>query len=92
MHGSQLYIMLGLVLLTMSIIYFLPKLTKAVPSSLVAILTVTALVHVLGLDSRTVVDFVRAMSGDANATLAGSLPTFALPDVSFNLADRKSVV
>ncbi|MCD9467034.1 SulP family inorganic anion transporter [Photobacterium iliopiscarium] len=92
MHGSQLYIMLGLVLLTMSIIYFLPKLTKAVPSSLVAILTVTALVHVLGLDSRTVVDFVRAMSGDANATLAGSLPTFALPDVSFNLATLKIIL
>ncbi len=92
MHGTQLYIMLGLVLLTMAIIYFLPKLTKAIPSSLVAILTVTALVHILGLDSRTVVDFVRTMSGDANATLAGSLPTFALPDVGFNLATLKIIL
>lgn len=85
MQGTQLYIMLGLVALTMAIIYFLPKLTKAVPSSLVAILTVTALVHVVGLDSRTVIDFVRSMSGNPNATLAGSLPTFALPEVGFNL-------
>ena len=92
MHGTQLYIMLGLVLLTMAIIYILPKLTKAVPSSLVAILTVTALVHVLGLDSRTVVDFVRTMSGDANATLAGSLPTFALPNVGFNLETLKIIL
>ncbi|ELR64985.1 Sulfate permease [Photobacterium marinum] len=85
MQGTQLYIMLGLVALTMAIIHFLPKLTKAVPSSLVAIITVTALVHLLGLDSRTVVDFVRTMSGDETATLAGSLPTFALPEVGFNM-------
>ncbi|MGF1730977.1 SulP family inorganic anion transporter [Photobacterium kasasachensis] len=85
MQGSQLFIMLGLVALTMFIIHFLPKVTTAVPSSLVAIITVTALVHGLDLDSRTVVDFVRSMSGDANATLAGSLPTFAVPDVGFNM-------
>ncbi|UXI00308.1 SulP family inorganic anion transporter [Photobacterium sp. TY1-4] len=85
MQGSQLYIMLGLVALTMAIIHFLPKLTKAVPSSLVAIITVTALVHGLDLESRTVIDFVRGMSGDASATLAGSLPTFALPEVGFNM-------
>ncbi|MEZ8739129.1 SulP family inorganic anion transporter [Photobacterium swingsii] len=85
MQGAELYTMLGLVGLTMFIIHFLPKITKAVPSSLVAIITVTALVHGLGLDSRTVIDFVRSMSGDANATLAGSLPTFALPQVGFNL-------
>lgn len=48
MQGSQLYVMLGLVALTMFIIHFLPKLTKAVPSSLVAIITVTVLVHGLG--------------------------------------------
>lgn len=49
MQGTPLFIMLGLVALTMFIIHFLPKLTKAVPSSLVAIITVTALVHGLGL-------------------------------------------
>ncbi len=92
MRGTQLYIMLSLVALTMFIIHFLSKLTKAVPSSLVAILTVTALVHVLGLESRTVIDFVRTMSGDNNATLAGSLPTFALPDVGFNLETLKIIL
>nr|UUT40388.1 bicarbonate transporter [Photobacterium sp.] len=92
MQGSQLYIMLGLVLLTMAIIHFLPKLTTAVPSSLVAIITVTVLVHVFGLDSRTVIDFVRTMSGDNNATLAGSLPTFALPDVGFNMETLRIIL
>ena len=41
MQGETLYLMLGLVALTMAIIYFLPKLTKAVPASLVAIVSVT---------------------------------------------------
>lgn len=83
--GDQLAIMLGLVALTMAIIFFLPKLTTAIPSSLVAIVTVTALVHVFGLETRTVVDFLRSMSGDEAATLAGTLPTFAIPAVPFNL-------
>lgn len=81
MQGEPLYIMLGLVALTMGIIYYLPKLTKAVPSSLAAIVSVTFLVVFLDLDTRNVVDFLRAMSGDENATLAGSLPSFSLPAV-----------
>ncbi len=43
MSGSALYVLLGLVLLTMVIIWGLPKLTKAVPSSLIAILSVFGL-------------------------------------------------
>ncbi|SMP74913.1 sulfate permease, SulP family [Neorhodopirellula lusitana] len=41
--GFPLVIMLALVALTMGIIYFLPKITTAVPASLAAILTVTLL-------------------------------------------------
>jgi SulP family sulfate permease len=69
----------------MAIIHFLPKFTTAVPSSLVAIVSVTLIVQGLGLDTRTVVDFLRTMSGDEMATLAGSLPTFAIPSVPFNI-------
>lgn len=79
-----LLLMLGLVLLTMAIIHFLPKLTTAVPSSLVAILVVTALVAGLNLDTRTVVDYLQNMSGDATATIAGTLPSFAIPMVPLN--------
>lgn len=89
LQGQDLYIMLGLVLLTMGIIQFLPKLTKAVPSSLAAIVTVTILVQVFNLDTRTVVDFLRTMSGDENATLAGTLPTFSTPNVPWNLETLK---
>ncbi|MDP2570918.1 SulP family inorganic anion transporter [Vibrio penaeicida] len=79
--GDQMVLMLGLVALTMAIIHFLPKFTTAVPSSLVAIVTVTGLVVGLDLETRTVVDFLRTMSGDEAATLAGSLPTFSIPSV-----------
>ncbi|MCA9043553.1 MAG: SulP family inorganic anion transporter [Planctomycetaceae bacterium] len=41
LSGTPLFVMLGLVALTMAIIWLLPKLTTAVPASLVAILTVT---------------------------------------------------
>src|SRR5690554_1181293 len=42
--GNALYVLLGLVLLTMLIIYFLPKLSRAIPASLVAILTIFGIV------------------------------------------------
>jgi len=76
MPGQALWIMLGLVLLTMIIIRYLPKLTKSIPSSLAAIIVVSLLVIVLGMDSRTVGDL---------ASIAGGLPTFHLPMVPFNL-------
>jgi len=85
MQGSQMLTMAGLIVLTMAIIHFLPKLTKAVPSSLVAIVVVTILVQSLNLDARTVVDFVRDMTNDPMASIAGGLPVFNIPNVPFNL-------
>ncbi len=88
MQGHALYLMLGLVALTMAIIYLLPKLTTAVPSSLAAILTITLLVHGLDLDTRTVIDFVRDMVPEAQkatVTLAGELPSFSIPMVPVTL-------
>jgi SulP family sulfate permease len=73
MSGSSLYLMLGLVLLTMAVIYILPKVTMAFPSALAAILVVTALVHGLNLDTKTVGDL---------ASVAGGLPSFHIPMVS----------
>lgn len=75
LQGEAMWIMLGLVFLTMAIIRYLPKLTKAIPSSLAAILVVSLLVIVLGMDSRTVGDL---------ASIAGGLPTFHLPMVPVN--------
>ncbi|MBD1575481.1 SulP family inorganic anion transporter [Vibrio sp. S11_S32] len=88
---GQMMIMLGLVALTMAIIHFLPKLTKAIPSSLVAIVVVTAIAQVFNFDTRTVVDFLRTMSGDPSSTLAGDLPKFAIPAVPFTFETLKII-
>ncbi|MCW8827227.1 MAG: SulP family inorganic anion transporter [Gammaproteobacteria bacterium] len=74
LEGQQMWVMLGLVALTMLIIQYLPKLTKAVPSSLAAIVVISVAVIFLGMDSRTVGDL---------ASIEGGLPTFAIPDVPF---------
>jgi len=79
--SDQMVLMLGLIALTMAIIHFLPKLTSAVPASLAAIVTVTLIVIGLDLDTRSVVDVLRDMTGDANATIAGGLPSFSIPAV-----------
>jgi SulP family sulfate permease len=75
MEGAQLYMLLGLVALTMVIIHYLPRLTTAIPSSLVAILVVSLLVFGLDLDTRVV--------GDV-ASIKGGLPSFHIPSVPFN--------
>jgi SulP family sulfate permease len=76
MSGAALYTMLGLVALTMAIIYLLPKLTTAVPSSLAAILIVAGVVAALGIDTKTVGDM---------GSIAGGLPQFHLPQVPMTL-------
>ena len=82
MQGAPLYTMAGLILLTMAIIHFFPKLTKAVPSTLVAIVAVSFLVFGLNLDTKLV--------GDV-ASIAGGLPTFSIPSVPFDLAMLKII-
>jgi SulP family sulfate permease len=92
LQGNQLYMMLGLVALTMGIIHFLPKLTKALPASLVAILTVAALVIGLDLDARSVQDVLRDMTGDPLATIAGGLPQFHIPTVPLTVETLRIIV
>ena len=73
---DKLTIMLALVFVTMAIIKFLPMLTTAIPSSLVAIVAVSLAVIGLNIDTKVV--------GDV-ASIAGGLPTFSIPSVPFNL-------
>jgi len=73
--GGALGVMLGLTALTMAIIYFLPKLTKAVPASLVAILVVTGIVF-FGVETMVVGDM---------ASVRGGFPVPKVPVIPFNL-------
>lgn len=70
MSGGSLYLLLGLVALTMLIIWGLPKITKAVPSSLAAILVVSGIVIGFGVDIKTVGDI---------ASIQGGFPPFHIP-------------
>ena len=74
--GTALYTMLGLVVLTMFIIWALPKLTKAVPASLVAILVVFGVVTLFDINTSTVGDM---------ASIKGEFPPFHIPSIAFNL-------
>ncbi|MGB0896461.1 MAG: SulP family inorganic anion transporter [Flavobacteriaceae bacterium] len=72
MHGAELYTMLGLVLLTMGIIWGLPKLTKKLPAALTAILITTLIVVFTGLDVSTVGSYIIEGGGTG---LKGEFPT-----------------
>ena len=76
---GKLATMTTLVLLTMLIIWRLPKLTKAVPASLVAVLTISIIVIAFGIDTTTVGDTL--MAGE---TISGSFPPFSIPSIPFN--------
>lgn len=72
LSGDALYVFTGLVLLTMLIIWGLPKISKALPASLLAILSIFALVVAFDIDTKTVGDI---------ASIKGAFPPFHLPDV-----------
>lgn len=74
--GTPLYLFSGLVLLTMLIIWQLPKLTKAIPASLASILIIFGIVALFDLDTKTVGDI---------ASIKGGFPPFHIPNIPFNL-------
>lgn len=72
-------IMLGLTVLTMAIIWGLPKLTKAIPSSLVAILVVSIIVIFGKIDTLTVADTM-----GAGESISGGFPPISIPQIDFS--------
>lgn len=76
MSGTSLFIMTGLVLLAMLIIWGLPRLTRVIPSSLAAILVISGIVIGFGIQTRTVGDI---------ASIKGGFPPFHIPDLPFSL-------
>lgn len=76
LSGSTLFIFLGLVFFTMLVIWGLPKLSKAVPASLIAILAVFGLVLAFDIDTKTIGDI---------ASIQGGFPPFHIPQLPVNL-------
>ena len=86
---TQLVTMIGLVAFTMLIIQLLPKLTKALPSTLVAIVVV-GLVNFFLADTRTVSDVL--LEGTGSGTLSGAFPIPHLPtDIVWNIEAIKVI-
>lgn len=80
--GDPLWIMLGFIILTMVIIQYLPKFVKAIPSSLAAIVVVSAIVIGFGIQTKSVGDI---------ASIAGGWPEFHIPSVPFDLETLKII-
>ncbi len=74
--AGESWVMYVLVGLTLAIIYLLPRLTKAVPSTLVAIVVITVIVIYGGIQTGTVGDM---------GTITQKLPAFFFPDIPFTL-------
>lgn len=73
LETEPLLIMIGLVALTMTIMFLLPKVTKKLPAALVAIVVVACLTIFGGIEASTVGSFIRDGGGSG---LKGSLPSF----------------
>ncbi len=82
LSGSPLYLMAGLVALTMAVVYLLPRLTRSVPPALIAILGVGAGVYLLDLPTRTLGDL---------AHIAGGVPVLSWPEIPWNLETLKII-
>ena len=80
LSGNPLYIMIGLVALTILIVKLFPKISKAIPSSLIAIIVVFLIVIGFNIQTKTVSDI---------ASVSGGFPPFHLPNLPFNLETFK---
>ncbi|MQP23640.1 STAS domain-containing protein [Flavobacterium sp. LMO8] len=83
LSGNPLITMTALVALTIAIILILPKVTKAIPASLVAIIVVFAVVLLFNIDTKQVVDI---------AKISGDFPPFHIPQIPFTLETLKIIL
>lgn len=71
---SEHYIMYMIIAATMLTMHFLPKVSKAVPAGLVAIVVITLITYFTGADTKVV--------GDLADLSNVSMPSFVMPDMS----------
>ncbi|MBC8266889.1 MAG: SulP family inorganic anion transporter [Flavobacteriales bacterium] len=81
LEGAAMFTMLGLVALTMGIMFILPKITKKIPDALAAIIVVSLIVIFGDIDTQTVKSFIVAGGGEG---IKAGLPTFNIPMISLS--------
>ena len=82
LSGTPLYIMLGLIAVTVLTILLFPKITKAIPPTLVAIIITTLIVVFGGIETKSVKDI---------ANISGGFPAFHIPKLPFNIETLKII-
>lgn len=80
---GDLAIMLGLVAVTMAVIYLLPRVTRRFPAALAGILVVSALVIFGNIDTQTVGDL---------SSISGGIPIPGIPDVPFSFETLRIIL
>jgi len=81
--AGDIMLMLGLVAITMLVIYVLPRFTRRFPAALAGIVVVSAVVIVGSVDTPTVGDL---------SSISGGLPTFGVPDVPFTFETLRIIL
>jgi len=92
----QMWTVMGiLILLTMAISFLMPKITKAVPATLTALVVVSLISLLLNhydiVKVNTVLDFVQSKD-PSKTTLAASMPHFAVPYIPFTLQAFRTIL
>lgn len=82
LQGDDLYLMVGLVALTMAIMFGIPFLTKKIPAALTAIVVVSAIVIFGELDTETVRSFIISNGGEG---IEAGLPSFDIPVIHLSV-------
>ncbi len=80
MQGEPLYIMSGLVALTMGMLFIIPMIYKKAPAALIAIIAISTMVILTKIDTATVLSFIQTNGGTG---IQAGLPVFAFPNVPF---------
>jgi SulP family sulfate permease len=83
LSGQPMFIMAGLVALTIGIVMLVPRVTKAVPPSLIAIIVVFMVVLGFGIHTKTVSDI---------ASVSGGFPPFHIPHIPLNAETFKIIL
>ncbi|WP_207532382.1 SulP family inorganic anion transporter [Desertivirga arenae] len=82
MSGQPLIIMGSLVAATIALVIFIPRITKAIPPSLGAIIVIFLVVLGFNIDTRTVKDI---------ASVSGGFPPFHIPNIPLSLETLKLI-
>lgn len=83
LSGTPLLIMASLVALTIALVLIIPKITKAIPASLMAIIIVFLIVLGFNIDTKQVVDI---------ASISGGLPPFHIPNIKFTFENLQIIL